>query len=70
MRIVPFDVLGHKNGRENPELGISLGMKVSQVEPGEAVALNAGVLLTKVEDKDGECRIIRQFGYQDFEMRL
>ena len=23
-----------------------------------------------LEDKDGECRVVRQFGYEDFKMRL
>jgi carboxynorspermidine decarboxylase len=23
-----------------------------------------------VQDKDGDCRIVQQFGYQDFKMRL
>ncbi len=45
------------------------------LEPGEAIALDAGYMLSRVMDiallhKDGECEVVRHFGYEDFKNRL
>ena len=53
MRVVPFDVPGHKRGRGNPELTAFLGQQCVGVDVNSMKPLDLSLIHISVEDDDG-----------------